>query len=1469
MICPTCHNVISGQAKFCSECGANLTAASRQSAVEAPGPIEAGEMSLGGRRTMLQRGEASEPVPTASIPLGERYEILGEIGRGGFAVVHKARDRKLDRIVAIKRLLEDQIHSKQAAQVIERFRREAQNIAKLNHRNIVGIYDHDSDDEGYYIVMEYVEGGSLRDYLKAHGKKVPVDWAIRIIKGVALGLAYAHRKNLIHRDIKPANILLARVQDDEGGGQETFIPKIVDFGLARVGAESELSMTGYGMGSPYYMSPEQRRDAKSVNHTSDIYALGKTLYEMVTGEIPDSVDPEAIPPPPELARLIIKSIKPNPEDRYFSADDFLADVAVLDGKGARRHSGGVKHSTEGNACPGCGVENEKEARFCQGCGSGLYRACPECGREMRVQVQFCVQCGTDANAFTKAQDILDRCQRYRDEKKFSRLLKEAESFAAAGFVPHGAKASSLVAELQAIRVAAQSAETSKAGLATRIRSAMEQQDYDAVESLLRAYEEVSAGLDAEFQTLRNRLPVVRQIRIMNQHARDLEGAIKAGNWNSARGLLALAPARPDAVTEEDKAAVQKALDRLEELRREMSGCLLRGTLQSLSEAETSVMAAVNRSEWNQAWQRLKSIPGNPEGLLADDVREADAARTKVQELARVVIEEWVEDVEKRVRQAASDGNHGLARSHASAIDSLPVDPAMRQMHRQRLDAMILQSEVQQLRYRLQTQVEMKRWMEVRGIAETLLGLVADDAEALKAKGLAESSLRILAILAHVMQSRKQGRFKAARQECETLIAEVGEGFSVEQEAFKGSLGDLLADLSGREAAQAALARNMQRAILDKAWVDALAISQELLKDYPWMDEARQAQGQASREIARRHKRKMMALAAGAVAAAILVYVVADGIQYFQAKRSFDAAVHAALFDEALLRGEAIRDRCRAVGQLRAALEARTGCEEARRSALGSNGAKWTASGWDRAEAKSRTAGDDLVAGNFESAMAGYADATQDYRAAGQWAVAFTQHTINYHAARKSFADALAAQDTGRVARFKGNMAAVQLLAIAAEGLADKPVDGRLTYERARRQLQEAVGTADQVEKALRADKEQARLRYETAWKAFSEKDRHVMLRFGGKAWDAIDANLAIGQREDVDPELGCKAYERARADLPAAMKTAALEAERVKAEAGVKYKLAMETAALRLKEAREASPAARGGARIPTKEGRAAINDCFAALDGFEKSGSLEFITGQESALFKDCLGEARLLRDEVYAGPVSGEAWSIPGTRMSFVWVPALLGWVGACEVSNDEYRECDARHDSGAFKGVSLNADRQPVVKVNALEAGQYAVWLTGREHDQRRLPRGFAYRLPTSQEWDVLARCGGSRAFPWGNEWPPASGNYADRAAATAFGQGGIQEYDDQSPASCVVEKSGTNEWGICGMGGNVREWCGSSGNGVVVRGASWRSSMKSELQTDWFFSLDPSRRKDDVGFRLVLTREGVDTGEGTRTMQARAH
>ncbi|HEX8724235.1 MAG TPA: serine/threonine-protein kinase, partial [Gemmatimonadaceae bacterium] len=257
--CPNCGTALAADAIFCHRCGRNFTV--EVSARSTPAASDVSDVS-----------DESDTIARLRRSLGDRYQIERELGRGGMATVFLARDIKHDREVAIKVLHPDLSASVGA----ERFEREIRLAAKLQHPNILGLYDSGEADGLLYYVMPFVKGESLRDRLERE-HMLPVDDAVAITLQVAEALGYAHEQGIVHRDIKPENVLLS-------GGHAL----VADFGIARAvstGPDRKLTATGMSMGTPYYMAPEQA-SGETVGPTADLYSLGCMLYEMLAGEPP-------------------------------------------------------------------------------------------------------------------------------------------------------------------------------------------------------------------------------------------------------------------------------------------------------------------------------------------------------------------------------------------------------------------------------------------------------------------------------------------------------------------------------------------------------------------------------------------------------------------------------------------------------------------------------------------------------------------------------------------------------------------------------------------------------------------------------------------------------------------------------------------------------------------------------------------------------------------------------------------------------------------------------------------------------------------------------------------------------------------------------------------------------------------------------------------------------------------------------
>ena len=308
--CPKCHFENPSDSRFCNKCGTQIL------------PFE--KITVSQTKTL----QTLERDLTKGSVFAEKYRIMEEIGRGGMGVVLKAEDTKLKRTVALKFLpLDLSLHP----EAKERFIREAQAAAALDHPNICTIYEVDEAEGKAYISMAYVEGQSLRERIQSG--PIRSEEALDIAVQVADGLKEAHKKGIVHRDIKSANVMV----DKKGQA------KIMDFGLAKISGTTLITREGTTMGTLAYMSPEQTR-GEAVDHRTDIWSLGVVLYEMLSGQLPFEGDHDAsvlysivheeqkplkdIRPdiPVEMQQVVNRALKKKPESRYQSASEMLEDL---------------------------------------------------------------------------------------------------------------------------------------------------------------------------------------------------------------------------------------------------------------------------------------------------------------------------------------------------------------------------------------------------------------------------------------------------------------------------------------------------------------------------------------------------------------------------------------------------------------------------------------------------------------------------------------------------------------------------------------------------------------------------------------------------------------------------------------------------------------------------------------------------------------------------------------------------------------------------------------------------------------------------------------------------------------------------------------------------------------------------------------------------------------------------------------
>jgi serine/threonine protein kinase len=310
VFCSRCGHSLAEGTRFCPSCGLDLTAATPITRVSAH-PVE--------------NKSETDVVKEA---LAVEYDVQEELGRGGMAIVFRARDKQLDRDVAVKILPFSLAFD---AEFVERFQREARTAARLEHPNIIPIYRVGRSGRVIYFVMKLLRGQSLSRILSARGALTPMEIRHLLVQ-TAGALGFAHRHGIVHRDIKPDNIMF-----DELGHSV-----LTDFGIAKAASGTRLTGTGMSIGTPHYMSPEQAR-AQPLDGRSDVYSLGVVAYQCLTGHVPfDGEDAfsigykhimEAVPEPPletaearRLFTVVRRMLEKKPEDRYQSAEDLVRDL---------------------------------------------------------------------------------------------------------------------------------------------------------------------------------------------------------------------------------------------------------------------------------------------------------------------------------------------------------------------------------------------------------------------------------------------------------------------------------------------------------------------------------------------------------------------------------------------------------------------------------------------------------------------------------------------------------------------------------------------------------------------------------------------------------------------------------------------------------------------------------------------------------------------------------------------------------------------------------------------------------------------------------------------------------------------------------------------------------------------------------------------------------------------------------------
>jgi formylglycine-generating enzyme required for sulfatase activity/DNA-directed RNA polymerase subunit RPC12/RpoP len=447
---------------ICSQCGGDI----RIDETLAGSPLECPKCN----KTVL----APLPGIKADIKIGD-FKLIRCIGTGGMGEVWLAYQDTMDRHVALK-ILYPAITDNE--KFVSRFMQEVKISAKLHHPNIVTSYYAGVDKGIYYLAISFVDGMGLNEKLEDEGL-IPEKEALRICLKIAIALKYAWNKfKMVHRDIKPGNIMISK-EDKE--------VHLMDMGISKnLTEDNTLTMTGMIVGTPYYMSPEQARGDDDLDCRADIYALGSTLYHMLTGDVPydapntigilTKLISDPLPPPQEKnpcitdesVKLLEAMMTKDAQDRQQTWENVIKDIqkvqqgkppitettsnqqleplkktptktgrqVKLQTKSSAKSPRTTKQTKAGKTpdnkntvspCPSCGVSNKVDALFCVRCGKSLSRKCPECSEKVSINMNFCSKCGTDIKTIMQLEVMLEKVKNEQHECHWDKIIKLSDS----------------------------------------------------------------------------------------------------------------------------------------------------------------------------------------------------------------------------------------------------------------------------------------------------------------------------------------------------------------------------------------------------------------------------------------------------------------------------------------------------------------------------------------------------------------------------------------------------------------------------------------------------------------------------------------------------------------------------------------------------------------------------------------------------------------------------------------------------------------------------------------------------------------------------------------------------------------------------------------------------------------------------------------------------------------------------------
>ena len=1265
-----------------------------------------------------------EPGHTVS-----HFRIEKLLGEGGMGAVYLAEDLTLSRRVAIKfmhRSLLVQKNKAASAGLEERFKREAKSAAAINHPNLAQIYEANFDSDNWFIAMEYIDGSSLYDLL-SKGKEFTIKEIVNVCRQVVSGLDFAWENyKIVHRDIKPHNIMLTNSQ----------LVKIVDLGLAKpiMGEETDyalpdLTCAGTPIGTPQYMAPEQATGQKDITFLVDIYALGATLYEILSGKkaFSGSTAPmiymaqvqkkyaplnelkKGIPEP--LTELIHSMLEPNPEERIASYMTILEALTQIEEQPDINRSSSVL------------VKN-------------LNRPLSTMHGQLSSKTV-----GMDQSIYHPVDMLIKN--RYRILRPIGKSR--------AGIVYH--------------------CMDKQSGVECAVKSIFPGREYPEHE-MPRVF--------ANFQRLMNYShPNLVQIR-------DLQLDKDTGELFVVMELLMGRDLR----------------DYTHHLKNQTNGVTVKTifpVFMRIAKALDSVCKTHNVIHHDLIPEKIYLLNNDTQVKLLD----FSITYPTTEDLHSIKSEDYFK--------------FPLATPDYMSPELWQRKPVSRQSDQYSLAVIIYEMLAEKLPFWLKDPITDSNSSGKNGVGSDTLLFHEQQLRNLYNRVLSEAPGLLLSLNRHENKALLKALSKDPHsrfQSCEDFINALSKRSALPEVVKMPLLSSVALVILG----------TLAYVLFIRNPTEKQNIEPDPTPFKPEGNSAKIEDHRINRQIeASRLKVECNNLHASLLGSTIDSDTLAqfdtalkDADKNFERGNYEDSIIHyttAISFANNFLKKEdKVPDSDSRPLKQEAAIY-RERMQEVRQNF-----------------AKNNTFNSLLEELDSMINQANELCDKEDY----------TQAIIGYKNSEE-WVKNLRKQRTQAV-ELKQKLEQLRKEYLGNGTLASKlpELDSRIEqannlFEKGKFRLsREEYETAITWDQDIRNKKDEAsnlKKELQELHQEFSE-DQILASRLPELADVKTNADNFFNKG---DYSLAIEEYKKM-------IDTGRTIEDRVKQERKVKaVTLEKEADSLRsqLKKYKRLSP------EIMEKVVKldVSLSLAYEALKKEEFKAALEHY----NKAILDGKGILDLAEGKFQAN--KGKNFTDPKVGMEFVWIKPRDIWVGKYEVTNGEYRKFKKTHNSKKSMGFSLNKDRQPVIEVSYYEAIAYCEWMNAVSLKEIKAPNGYAFRLPSREEWEAIARCGKERLYPWGNEWPPKYGNFGNQEVFPGIWD--LEGYSDEFPVTCPVEKSGKNEWNIYGVAGNVWEWTsGLQNEKRAVLGGAWTEIKRPSLVITLQALAEMDKSYDNIGFRVVL-------------------